>query len=126
MTHLDDAIRRALSPEDQQAYDALGRPQSPFGAAFEAFRTQQRAFAIMTWLAGLLLFLASVYAAWRVVEAPDIRTMILWFGVASAAFFSLGLVKLWFWLEMQKNGVIREVKRLEFQVASLIALVSKP
>lgn len=122
MTHLDDAIRRALSPEDLRAYEALGRVQSPFEAAFDAFRAQHRIFAIGAWVMGFILFLVSAYAAWRMVQAPDVRSMILWFAAAAAAFVSLGFLKLWFWLEMQKNGVIREVKRLEM----LAVFVSGP
>ena len=33
----------------------------------------------------------------------------------------LALIKLWSWLELQKNAIVREVKRLEIQVASLAA-----
>ena len=28
-------------------------------------------------------------------------------------------LKVWWWMEMQKNSIIREVKRVELQVASL-------
>jgi hypothetical protein len=32
----------------------------------------------------------------------------------------------WFWLERQKNAVVREVKRLELQVASLVEQLRRP
>jgi hypothetical protein len=31
----------------------------------------------------------------------------------------------WFWLELQKNAIMREVKRLELQVASLAAQLAR-
>ena len=65
------------------------------------------------------------YAAWRASEATAVKTMLGWAGVAAFGFFFLGLLKLWFWMEMQKNSVIREVKRLELQLASLVALVGR-
>jgi hypothetical protein len=125
MTHPDDAIRRALSPEDLRAYEALGRSQSPVQAAMDAFRTQHYLFAVGVWAAGFAMLLVAVYASWRFWSAPDVRLMLVWAGVAVLALFSLGLIKIWFWMEMQKNSVVREVKRLELQVASLIALTAK-
>lgn len=126
MTHVDDAIRRALSPEDLATYDALGRDLSPVQEALAAFRSQHRLFAIGGWVAGFALFLAGAYCIWRFFGAADMRGMLTWAGGAGFAMMSLGMVKLWFWMEMQKNGVIRELKRLELQVASLIALVQRP
>jgi hypothetical protein len=38
---------------------------------------------------------------------------------------TLALVKLWFWLEMQRNIAVREMRRLELQIASLVALVPR-
>jgi hypothetical protein len=38
----------------------------------------------------------------------------------------LALVKVWFWMELQKNAIVREVKRLELQVASLAAQLRRP
>jgi len=35
------------------------------------------------------------------------------------------MLKLWFWMQMDKNTVIREVKRLELQVATLAGIIKK-
>jgi len=37
------------------------------------------------------------------------------------AFLGLGLIKLWFWMELQKVSIVREIKRVELQMASLSA-----
>jgi hypothetical protein len=120
MTKVDDAIRSALSAEDARAYDALGRERSIVAEAMGAFQTQHRIVAVGGWLAGFLLFGVAAAAAWRFWLAPDVRGMLLWGGLATFAFAGLGLVKLWFFMEMQKNAIVRELKRLELQVASLI------
>lgn len=121
MTKADDAIRRALSPDDLRAYDALGREPSLFAEALGAFRSQHRLFAVAGWLGGFLLFGVAAWAAWRFWNAPDVRAMLLWGGLATFALAGLGLVKLWFFMEMQTNRMVRELKRLELQVASLVA-----
>lgn len=121
MSKVDEAIRRALSPEDVRAYDALGQEQSIIAEAMQAFQNQHRLVAVTGWIAGFALFAVGAWAAWRFWQAPDIREMLLWGGLAGLMLAGLGLVKLWFWMEMQKNAIVRELKRLELQVASLIA-----
>ncbi|MGH6910542.1 MAG: DUF6768 family protein, partial [Phenylobacterium sp.] len=102
------------------------RDLSPMQEAIDAFRSQHRFFAIFAWVGGLTMFIVAAYAAWRFWREPDLRLMLVWAAVGSAAFFSLGLIKLWFWMEMQNNSVVREITRLELQVASLVALATKP
>ena len=75
---------------------------------------------------GVLMVVGAAYCLWRFAQAPDIRGMLAWGGGAAFALFSLGLLKMWFFLEMQKNSLMREVKRLEFQVASLATLIVRP
>jgi hypothetical protein len=31
------------------------------------------------------------------------------------------MIKVWFWMEIQKNAIVREIKRVELQVANLAA-----
>ena len=121
MTKVEDAIRRALSPEDLRAYDALGQEPSLLAEALGAFQTQNRLVAIGGWLGGFVLFAVGAWAAWRFWSAPDVRGMLLWGGLTTFALAGVSLIKLWFFMEMNKNSIVRELKRLELQVASLVA-----
>ena len=125
MTTIDDTIRQALSPDDLKAYEELSRAQGPLQATLEAFRTQYAAISIVGFLVGTLCLVVGAYAVWRAAEASEVKAILGWGGLAAFSFFFLGLLKLWFWMEMQKNSVVREVKRLELQVASLVALASR-
>ena len=50
--------------------------------------------------------------------------MLAWLACCAAlAFLSLGLIKLWFWMELKSNAIVREIKRVELQVAGLAAAV---
>jgi 4-amino-4-deoxy-L-arabinose transferase-like glycosyltransferase len=121
MTTIDDTIRRALSPADVQAYEALSRELSPVGEAIGMFQTVRSGYIWAVGLAGSAFLAVGLYAAWRLMEATDIREMLGWSLLAIFAMLTLALVKLWFWLEMQRNALIREMKRLELQIASLAA-----
>ena len=123
MTTIDEAIRRALSPADMQAYEALGRELSPVGEAIGMFRTARSGYILAVAVAGAAFVAIGGYTVWRLLHATDIREMLGWSLLAIFIMLTLAMVKLWFWLEMQRNAVIREVKRLELQIASLVALV---
>jgi hypothetical protein len=125
MTSIDDTIRRALSPDDLRAYEELSRAESPLQATITAFRTQHRVFSVVGFLVGTACLAVASYAVWRAAETTEMKAMLGWAGVAAFGFFFFGLLKLWFWMEMQKNSVVREVKRLELQIASLVALAAR-
>ncbi|MFZ5669503.1 MAG: DUF6768 family protein [Pseudomonadota bacterium] len=121
MSQLDQAVRRALSPEDQRLLDELSREEPIFRQALDAFKDKNRWVGVAGWLGGFGLFGAWCYFVLRFVQADDLRTMMLWGGAAGMAALGFTMIKLWFFMEMQKNGILREVKRIELQVASLRA-----
>jgi len=52
-----------------------------------------------------------------------VRETVIWTAGALWAAIAVAMLKMYFWMEMNKNVVLREVKRLELQIARL---ASKP
>lgn len=125
MTTIDDTIRRALSPADIEAYETLSRELSPVGEAIGMFRTARSSFTWRVALFGALFVALGLYTVWHLLNSGDVREMLGWSLLAIFVMFNLTLVKLWFWLEMQRNAVVREVRRLELQIASLATLAPR-
>ncbi|MDO9222586.1 MAG: hypothetical protein Q7U20_02625 [Caulobacter sp.] len=122
MTHIDDAIRQALSAEDARALEGFGGEQSLIREAFATLGAGPNQLIYAGgWLGGFLLFGAGVATGWKFYNAVDAHEMALWGGATVLAFIAIGLIKIWFFMEMNKNQIIREVKRLELQVARLAA-----
>jgi hypothetical protein len=119
MNELDRAIRQSLSAEDAELFDRFGADQALHRQVLDAFESRLRWFNAAGGIAGLVLFAAACVFGWRFWFAEDLRDMLRWAGASALACAGLGLIKLWFWLELQKNAVVREVKRLELQVAAL-------
>jgi hypothetical protein len=57
--------------------------------------------------------------SWRFWFAHELADMLRWGAGSALAFVGIALIKVWFWLELERNAIVREVKRLELQVASL-------
>ena len=45
--------------------------------------------------------------------------LLVWGGGFMFCMMAVSMLKLWFWMEMQTNSVLREVKRVELQVSRL-------
>jgi hypothetical protein len=126
MNDLDQAIRQSLSAEDAALLDRLGADQALHRQVLATFEGRLRWFNVAGWIAGVALFGVACVLTWRFVQAEDLRDMLRWGAASALAFAGIALVKVWFWLELQKNAIVREVKRLEVQVASLAAHLRRP
>ncbi len=126
MNELHRAIRQSLSAEDAELLDRFGADQSLHRQVLATFAGQLRWFNAAGWVAGAVLFAVACVFAFRFWSAQDLREMLRWGAASALAFAGLALVKVWFWLELQKNAIVRELKRLEVQVASLATQLRRP
>jgi hypothetical protein len=126
MNDLDRAIRQSLSAEDAELLDRLGLDQALHQQVLATFEGQLRWVNVAGWIVGALLFGVACVMAWRFVHAPELEDMLRWGAASALGFACVALVKVWFWMELQKNAIMREVKRLELQVASLAAQLRRP
>ena len=114
---IDRKIEAALR-RDPASDVILAEPKNIAEEFFLSFRTRQR------WLSALLIlanFGTLVGVAWAVYEfcrTSEIIDALRWGGVALAFFFVFVVLKIWFWLEIHTNRVLREVKRVELLLLS--------
>lgn len=119
MTDIDAKIRQALRTEDADLFDETGGEQSLLEMVAGSFASRNRWILIWMMVVAVLLFCFAVFAGFRFFEAESTRAMIGW---SLGFFFSLlgvGFLKMWYWMELNKNAITREIKRLELQVARL-------
>ena len=62
-------------------------------------------------------------ARWRRSQGRSVwgGTSLLWSAGALLTMLAVAMLKMYFWMEMNRNATLREVKRLELQVARLAA-----
>jgi hypothetical protein len=68
---------------------------------------------------GLVCFALTVVSAWQFFQADSTRGMIAWACGVGLTVSATGLLKLWYFMEMNKYVMIREIKRLELQIARI-------
>lgn len=120
MSELDRQIEEALDAEDRALLEQFGE-QGLIAQSFSVFQGKQGWLAVVTMIPALALFIAAVYCAWMFFQAGDGVEAVRW-GAAAWLFMTMvAFIKVWFWMRMESNRVLREIKRVELQLARLQA-----
>lgn len=116
MSKLDRMIEDALGAEDRALFSRFGE-RGLVGEAAELFTGKMGWWNILSSLVQVALFAAVIYAAMKFLTLDDPVLVTRW-GVAAAVWcMAMSVIKLMHWQQMQANRIIREVKRLQLQVA---------
>lgn len=112
---IDHLIREALAEAESELYEDLGEPSLP-ALLTEAFRGRHRLFVAGGAIATGVLFLLGVASAVGLVRAGEPLLAVRYGAAAGLCFGLVGLIKVWTWLEMTRQSLVREIKRVELQV----------
>jgi hypothetical protein len=118
MDNTDDLIERALSAEDRALLARHGEP-GYFSQAFGLFRGSMGWVVWVAYLCGAAAFTGFVYALWRSWGAGEALPAVQW-GVAAIVLFQFTMImKSFLGSHLDANRMLRELKRVELQVALL-------
>ncbi len=119
MNVLDDNIREALQQEDAELFEDVGGEPSIFEMLMETFRGRQRwlVFLMMFWT--IVFLVLGVLSVIRFFRAEETRDMLMWAAASAFLVSGVSMMKVWFWMELNKNAITREITRLELQIARL-------
>jgi len=119
MSKLDQRIAEALEAEDRILMEQLGEQGviAQFGGLFQGRLAWTSVMAVFLGLVATLIFF---YGAWKFISVDDTTSMLRWGGLAWLGLTLQLVVKQWTWMRMETNRTLREVKRLELQMARLL------
>ncbi|WP_232367359.1 DUF6768 family protein [Altererythrobacter lutimaris] len=114
---LDQMIDAALDAEERELLSQIGEEPGYFSQVWGLFGGQ---LGWVTWLLMIIqtvMFIASVYAAIQFFNATDTLVALHWGLPAVALLLMSAMTKFLLWPSMQTNRVLRELKRVELQIA---------
>lgn len=120
MDELDKKIQDMLNDEERVAmepFEQLGL----LGQFTSIFQGSQGWFTLTTLVIGSIMAIIGLYSAVKFATVEDLSSMIRWGGLAWLGLFSISLIKIWSWMRMETNRTLREIKRLELQIAMMQA-----
>jgi hypothetical protein len=113
---IDNLILEALLQEDVQPLDDQ-EGQSMAEMLTGVFRGRHRLLAIGGAVVNLALFVFALFCGVKVLGAEELRPLVLWGFAMLLAFGAITAIKIWYWLEMNRLALTREIKRLQLRVS---------
>jgi len=123
MEDIDKLIKDTLTQEEAKFYDELDE-QNVLEMVFGLFKGKNIWIMIAMNIMTLVFFALFVYCAIQFFETDVTNELIKW-GVGGLVFLlGVSMLKMFAWMQMDKNALLRELKRLELQVSSLSGKLS--
>jgi hypothetical protein len=117
MRDLDRMIDEALDEEERELLQRIGDQPGFFTQAFGVFRGPTGWVNVILAAVQGVAFIAGAWAAWKFFQANDPVSQLRW-GLPSAVLLIQGLIlKMALLPRMETNLIIRELKRIELQIA---------
>jgi hypothetical protein len=123
MEDIDKLIKETLTEEEAKFYDELDE-QNVLEMVLGVFTGKNKWILIMMNIMTLVFFGLAVYCTIQFFSTDATNDLIKW-GIGGFLFLmAVSIMKIFVWMQMDKNALLRELKRLELQVSSLSAKMS--
>ncbi len=119
MDELDAKIQKVLSTQDNELYGDLNHEPSFFELIGDTFHGRNRWLVVVAYVMMFVMFAGALFCGWQYFHTEETRAAMDWaLGFFLLMMFVSGM-KIWYWMELNKNAMLREVKRVELLIASL-------
>jgi D-alanyl-lipoteichoic acid acyltransferase DltB (MBOAT superfamily) len=117
---IDKLITESLSKDEAEFYHSLDGNEG----LFEMFRGLYK--GKLAWITGIMTLVHTVitviafYTGYLLFTTENIAEMLQYGSIMFIALIFGAMIKLWTWMQMNRNSILREIRRLEYQVAVLM------
>jgi len=120
MMNLDDQIRNALSSQDAEM---IGGPDDGLRIdqlVFSTFRSRNWLVTGSIVVVSFIVMGLSIWCIVRFFDSQETKDLLTYGFGFLLGMFMISFMKVWFWLEMQRIAITREVKKVELLTARLL------
>jgi hypothetical protein len=83
------------------------------------YNRRMLSIVIFLWVWGLLFFVGAVYSAVQFFKDIEMKSQLMYVAIFLCCCQFLGMIKVFAWQIIHRNGLRREIKRLELRIAQL-------
>ena len=117
--NLDEKIKEALKMDAKEVEMVLSREDGLFSQLFGIFRGSMTMWNIFGLVLALVTAVLMIWSGYHFFVSEELDERVFWGVLFLALWTGTVGIKVWFWLEMNRNSTHREIKRLELAVAKL-------
>ena len=115
---IDKLIKETLTEEESKFYDSL-EEQNVLRMIGGLFTGKNKWITILMNIMTVIFFGFFVYCVVNFFNTTETNELLKW-GMGSLVFLiCVSMLKVFSWMQMDKNSILREMKRLELQISSL-------
>nr|WP_299066722.1 DUF6768 family protein [uncultured Allomuricauda sp.] len=118
MEDIDKLIKETLTEEEAKFYDELDE-QNLFQMLGGLFKGKNSWVALIMNVMNALVFGLLIYCIIQTFDVENTNDLILWVGGVLLCFLTMSMLKIYMWMQIHRNALMRELKRLELQISSL-------
>ena len=124
MEDIDQLIKDTLTQEEAKFYDEL-EEQNVYQMIIRTFRGKNKWLIVIMNIMTLTFWGRAIYGTIQFFNTDITNELIKW-GIGGFVFLmAMSMMKIFAWMQMDKNALLREMKRLELQGSSLATKLSK-
>ncbi|TXE19610.1 hypothetical protein ES692_02330 [Psychroserpens burtonensis] len=124
MEDIDKLIKDTLTEEETKFYDSL-EEQNIFGMVRGLYKGKNWWFTLIMHIMNIIAFGLAIYCLVQTFDEENTNNLMLWIAGLFFCFIVMCMLKLYSWMAMDRNAVLREMKRLELQISSLSGKISE-
>ncbi|NNK75470.1 MAG: hypothetical protein HKP42_05330 [Maribacter sp.] len=113
---INELIKETLNQEEAKLYDEL-EEQSIIRKLGDVYKSKVGWLAILMNVVHLVVFGLLIYCIVQFFGSNETNQLIKWASAGFLCVIVMGMLKLYIWMQMDKNDILREMKRLELQIA---------
>ncbi len=121
---IDKLITESLSKEDAEFYNQF-EEEDVFESWFGVYKGKFAWIAIIQSIVIIAAVSVAVYCGYHFFTSESTTDLIRYGALMFLGLLFTSFLKLWLWMQMVKNSIVREMKRVEFQVAVLMEKLSE-
>lgn len=120
---IDRLIKESLNKDEAEFYNSF-EEESFFKMMTSHYRDKMAWMAYLTSAVHLIVVIVAVYCGYQLFTIEGTTEILRYGSVMFIALIFAAMIKLWHWMQIDKNSVLREMKRIEFQIALLMEKTS--
>tara|TARA_R110001592_G_scaffold20023_4_gene81786 strand:- start:3936 stop:4307 length:372 start_codon:yes stop_codon:yes gene_type:complete len=117
MSKLDDAIHNALTEEDAEFLAKFESEPSSVRQMVGVFSGPLSWFHLSLLVGAIIIIPFVVFAIYQFSLATQLRPLLYWGTAIGISFLILVVIRLQLFMQLHTNRIMRELKRLELQIA---------
>lgn len=115
---IDKLIKESLSSDDAKFYEQL-EEKNIFGKLGQIHKGKMGWLVKLMTVMHIVIFGLFIYCTYRFFSTELTNELIKWTVAGFISWSFMAMMKLYIWMQMDKNDVLRALKRLELQMAVL-------